>query len=73
MYYNGHLPPHFHAEYNDEKAIIDFLKSRVIKGALPSKQLKLVLAWTIIHQDELMENWELSRIRKPLNRIAPLM
>lgn len=73
MYYNDHIPPHFYAEYNDEKAIIDILKSRVIKGALPAKQLKLVLAWTVIHQDELMENWELSKTRKPLNRIAPLM
>ena len=73
MYYNDHMPPHFHAEYNDKKATVDILNSKVIKGALPSKQLKLVLAWTIIHQDELMENWALSKNRKPLNKIAPLM
>ncbi|MCM1388098.1 MAG: DUF4160 domain-containing protein, partial [Bacillus sp. (in: Bacteria)] len=36
-------------------------KARVIKGALPSKQLKLVLAWCILHQDELMQNWELAK------------
>ena len=23
MYYNDHLPPHFHARYNQKKAIID--------------------------------------------------
>ena len=33
----------------------------MIKGALPSRQLKLILAWCVLHQDELMQNWELSR------------
>ncbi len=73
MYYNDHMPPHFHAEYNDYKAIVDIINSRVIKGALPSKQLKLILAWAVIHQDELMENWQLSKAEKPMNKIAPLM
>ena len=64
MYYDDHNPPHFHAEYNGNK---------VIKGALPSRQLKLILAWCVIHQDELMQNWELSKDGLPLNRINPLI
>ena len=40
---------------------------------LYSMELKLVLAWTIIHQDELMQNWELSKDGKTLNRINPLI
>lgn len=51
MYYNDHMPPHFHPEYNDKRAVVDILKSKVIKGALPSKQLKLVLAWDINNGD----------------------
>lgn len=51
MYYDDHKPPHFHAEYNGNKAIIDINEARVIKGALPSRQLKLILAWCVIHQD----------------------
>ena len=66
MYYDDHTPPHFHAEYNGNKA-------RCIKGALPSRQLKLILAWCVLHQDELMQNWELSKDGKPLNRINPLV
>ena len=41
MYYEDHNPPHFHAEYNGNKAIVDIIEARVIKGALPSRQLKL--------------------------------
>lgn len=40
---------------------------------LPKRQLKLVLAWAEIHKDELMQNWELSKDNKPLNRINPLI
>ena len=62
-----------YAEYNGNKIIVDIIKGKVIKGGFPSKQLKLILAWTIIHQDELMQNWELSKDGKPLNRINPLI
>jgi len=71
--HEDHNPPHFHAEYNGNKAIVDIIEARVIKGALPSRQLKLILAWCVIHQDELMQNWELSKDGLPLNRINPLV
>ncbi len=73
MYYDDHNPPHFHAEYNGNKALIDIIHIQVNKGSLPSKQLKIVLAWCAIHQDELMQNWELAKNDKPLNGIAPLI
>ena len=73
MYYDDHIPPHFHAVYNGQKVIVDILLARIVRGALPPRQLKLVLAWTVIHQEELMINWELAKEYKPLNKIAPLM
>ena len=42
MDYDDHNPPHFHAEYNGNKAIIEIDTARCIKGALPSRQLKLI-------------------------------
>ena len=63
----------FHVEYNGKKALIDINDACVLQGALPSRQLKLVLAWCVIHQDELMQNWELAKDGKPLNRINPLV
>ncbi|WP_302384104.1 DUF4160 domain-containing protein [uncultured Adlercreutzia sp.] len=41
-------------------------------GALPARQLKIILAWNEIHRDELMQNWELARDNMPLNSIDPL-
>lgn len=73
MYYDDHNPPHFHALYSGNQILVDIMEGRVLKGAFPSKQLKYVLAWTEIHKDELMHNWELAKQDLPLNRIAPLM
>lgn len=42
MYYNEHMPPHFHAEYAEYKCIVDILNGCVIRGSFPSRQLKLV-------------------------------
>lgn len=73
MYYNDHMPPHFHVSYADQTALIDIQNICVLRGSLPNRQLRLVLAWCTIHQDELMQNWELACDEKPLNKIAPLM
>lgn len=73
MYYSDHNPPHIHAQYGDYKIILSILEGVVLEGYFPKRQLKLILAWAEIHQDELMQNWELSKENKPLNRINPLM
>ena len=73
MYYNDHIPPHLHAEYDGNQALVDIINIQIIKGSLPNKQLRLILAWCTIHQDELMQNWELAKDSKPLNKITPLM
>ena len=72
MYYNDHNPPHFHAEYAGRKVLVDVQSGCILRGALPARQLKLVLAGNELHRDELMQNWELSKSGRPLNRIAPL-
>jgi hypothetical protein len=73
FYYDDHNPPHFHADYNNQKILVDIVKGRVIKGAFPSKQLKFVLAWAEIHKDELLKNWELAKQSLPVSKISPLM
>ena len=73
MFDSDHNPPHFHAEYAGSKALIDIQAGCVIRGALPFRQLKLILAWCELHRDELMRNWELAKDAKPLNHIAPLV
>ena len=73
MNWNDHNPPHFHVEYGGYKATIRIMDGVVDHGYLPNKQLRLVLAWCVIHENELMQNWELSRDGKPMNAIAPLI
>ena len=72
MYYSEHNPPHFHAMYGDYRCLVDIQRGCVIRGSLPARQLKLVLAWNELHSDELMQNWELARDDRPLNEIEPL-
>jgi hypothetical protein len=73
MFWNEHMPPHFHAQYGENKILVDIQNATVIKGVFPSKQLKLVLAWCEIHREELMINWENVLRHELLNRINPLV
>lgn len=72
MYYKDHNPPHFHARYNNFKAIISIKDLALIEGKLPPKVLGLVMEWASIHQEELMENWDLAVKHDQLHSIAPL-
>jgi hypothetical protein len=72
MYWNDHLPPHFHAEYGGNRIIVDILNGVVIKGIFPFKQLKMILAWCEIHREELMQNWERGKEHLEFQKIDPL-
>ena len=72
MYYNDHAPPHFHARYGAQKAVIDIETLAVIEGALPPRALGMVTEWAAQHRDELREDWRLARQHETLKAIAPL-
>jgi hypothetical protein len=44
----------------------------VLAGHFPPKALGLVMEWASLHQDELMQDWELARQHAELKKIAPL-
>lgn len=72
MYYNDHPPPHFHAKYGSDEAIVVIETGEVLAGRLPPRALGLVEEWRELHRRELMEDWRLAEQREPLTRIAPL-
>ena len=72
MYWNEHNPPHFHAHYAEYKAIVSIRDAVVIGGEMPSKKIKLILAWCEIHQDELYRNWESAEKNGEILQIEPL-
>ena len=72
MYYNDHSPPHFHARYGDQKALISIESLTILRGQLSPRVLGLVVEWASAHQSELMEDWRLARSDEPLKKIPPL-
>ena len=72
MFYNDHEPPHFRASYGEFHANVAIDPPRVIAGSLPRRAVRLVLEWATLHRDELLEDWQRARQRRPLLTIAPL-
>ena len=72
MYYNDHAPPHFHARYGSERAIIAIESLLLLSGKLSPRVLGLVMEWASAHQGELLEDWNLARAQSPLKSIEPL-
>ena len=71
MYFlsSEHNPPHIHAFYNKNVAVIDIQTLKVIEGQLPTRALKLVREWLLIHKNEIINIWTTQEFRKidPLN------
>jgi hypothetical protein len=67
-----HNPPHFHAYYQETTATVDIRSCEVIENNMPKKQLRLVLAWTELHQDELLANWTLAQNGEDVYSIEPI-
>ena len=72
MYYNDHSPPHFHAKYGTDQAVIRIDTGEVIEGNLSARALRLVEEWRLLHEDELVNDWDLAQNRQPLIKIKPL-
>lgn len=72
MYYDEHNPPHLHAEYHGNWAVLDF-HGNIIKGDLRSRTaLRLVRDWIDLHLNELEEDWDLAQAGRDLKAIEPL-
>jgi hypothetical protein len=72
MYFGDHNPPHFHVEFQGEKATFTF-DGRLRSGNISSGTArKLVRDWARRHRLELMINWKNIEKGRPLNRIKPL-
>lgn len=54
----SHHRPHFHAYYQEARAVFAVDPVELIGGQLPNKQRRLVEAWAEIHQAELGQDWQ---------------
>jgi hypothetical protein len=67
-----HHAPHFHAYYNDHVAVFSISPVALIIGFIPKRQQRLVEAWTELHQDELLTDWQLLEQGRKPSPINPL-
>lgn len=73
MYLQDHNPPHFHAFYNDSKALFSIDPLEMVEGNLPPRIHGVVIEWASMHKDELLDNWnKLQNEQKP-KKIKPLV
>jgi hypothetical protein len=72
MFFGDHAPPHFHAEYGNEKAVFDIRTLMLIRGSLSPRAFGLVIEWAAQHQSELLDLWERASKNESLYKVPPL-
>jgi hypothetical protein len=72
MYFDEHNPPHFHAKYGEERAVLSINELKVLEGHISRRALSLVLEWANEHRDELLANWNRLQTTGEYSKIAPL-
>jgi len=66
-----HNKPHIHVSYADYEASIA-IDGELLGGSLPVKQLKLIQAWLILHEEEAYAAWNKAVQSQPFDKIEPL-
>ena len=66
-----HHAPHIHARYAEFECSIDF-DGTVLGGFLPPKKLALLIAWIVLHREELEADWLLMSEGLAAFKIEPL-
>lgn len=72
MYFGDHPPPHFHALYAGNRAVINIQNLSLIEGHLPPRALGLVIEWASLHQAELIDAFSQAQQMQRPPRIDPL-
>jgi len=75
MYYfdnKQHKIPHIHVKYQGEEAVFSIPDGKILEGNMKTNKRKLVEAWILIHEDELMADWELAINGEEVFKIDPL-
>ena len=61
MYFDDHDPPHFHALYGGDEALVGIDSLAVLHGRLPPRAQGLVVEWASLRRAELREAWDLAK------------
>lgn len=72
MYARDHAPPHFHAFYGEDEALIEIETGAILSGKLPPTARRLVAEWATANRDALHTKWQLREASEPLQPIEGL-
>ena len=64
-------PPHFHAYYGEYEITVG-IRDAVVSGTFPRRALRHILEWRELHEEALLEDWQLACEHRTLKRIPPL-
>jgi hypothetical protein len=67
-----HNEPHFHVMINDGKrASVAIADGRVLEGELSRRHKDLVMAWMLIHREEIWDRWNKAVSGEYIEKIEP--
>ncbi len=66
-----HNKPHIHVFYGEYKATIG-VDGELLAGSLPVRQMRLILGWLALHEDEIYGAWNHAVRGEPFEQIKPL-
>lgn len=72
MYWGDHNPPHFHAIYGGDEALVVIADGTFLAGSLPRTAARLEAEWTQLRRDDLIANWERAQVLDSLLPVDPL-
>jgi hypothetical protein len=72
IYYREHPPPHFHARYGGQEAIVSIEDLSLLEGKLSPRAMGLVIEWASQRQTELLEAWTRAQEHEAPGWIEPL-
>lgn len=67
----GHHKPHVHVSYGEYKASIG-VDGELLAGVLPMRQLKMVVGWLALHEEEVYQAWNNAVRGMHFDKIKPL-
>ena len=59
-----HNPPHIHAIYGEDVAVVSIQTCEVLEGYLPPKASAMVKEWIRKNKNELLNMWETQQFQK---------
>lgn len=66
-----HNKPHVHVYYGDYEASIG-VDGELLAGSIPRKQMKIVVGWLALHEEEVYAAWNLAVQGEHFDKIAPM-